>query len=221
LTNAGNPVVPDQPLMKLIQVEAPDLARETIGPYLESARLLGHRTAELHLALGSRSTDPAFAPEPFTELYRRSLYQSMRNSTNQNFDLLRQRLPGLSEEERAFARKVLERRGEVLDNFRQLTAQPLEASRIRCHGDYHLGQVLYTGGNFDSLVKSPWHSWATQGIMGQNGLDAAPDRGEEHVSRARPPREPIPIGVPGDAQEGQADAAKLGRGLPKPGPSPH
>jgi maltose alpha-D-glucosyltransferase/alpha-amylase len=148
LTNAGNPIVPDQPLLKLIQAEAPALAQETIGPYLESARLLGHRTAELHLALASSSTDPAFTPEHFSGLYRRSLYQSMRNSTNQNFDLLRQRLPGLREDARASARKVLERRGEILDNFRQLTAQPLEASRIRCHGDYHLGQVLYTGGNF-------------------------------------------------------------------------
>jgi maltose alpha-D-glucosyltransferase/alpha-amylase len=148
LTYSEKPIVPDQPLLDLIAVETPALARETIGPYLEAARLLGQRTAEMHLALASSSSDPAFAPEPFTDLYRRSLYQSMRNSTNQNFDLLRQRLPGLSEEVRSMAQMVLGRRSEILENFRQLTAQPLEASRIRCHGDYHLGQVLYTGGNF-------------------------------------------------------------------------
>ena len=148
LTYSEKPIVPDQPLLELVAVAAPALARDTIGPYLESARLLGQRTAELHLALASRSSDPAFAPEPFTELYRRSLYQSMRNLTNQNFDLLRQRLPGLSQDDRASAQKVLDRRGEALGKFQQLTTRPLVASRIRCHGDYHLGQVLYTGGNF-------------------------------------------------------------------------
>ena len=148
LTYPANPTVPDQTLLNLTEAEVPSLARETIGPYLESARLLGQRTAELHLALASSSSDPAFAPEPFTDLYRRSLYQSMRNLTNKNFDLLRQRLPGLPEETRESAQNVLDRRGEILDNFNQLRVKRLEASRIRCHGDYHLGQVLYTGGNF-------------------------------------------------------------------------
>jgi maltose alpha-D-glucosyltransferase/alpha-amylase len=148
LTYSDGPVVPDKSLVELTQEEIPAVAYDTNGPYLESARLLGQRTAELHLALASHPGDPAFAPEPFTDFYRRSLYQSMRNLTNQNLDLLRQRLNSLPEEIRPNAQKVLDSRGEILNDFHQLIARRLTGSRIRCHGDYHLGQVLYSGSNF-------------------------------------------------------------------------
>ncbi len=52
------------------QHEKDDLA-ELIGPHLPVARLLGERTAELHLALASDRTDPVFAPEPFSRAYQR------------------------------------------------------------------------------------------------------------------------------------------------------
>ena len=39
----------------------------------------GRRTAELHAALAAETMDPGLAPEPFTPLYQRSVYQSMRN----------------------------------------------------------------------------------------------------------------------------------------------
>ena len=55
------------------------LTYDLIGPFLGSAWLLGRRTAQLHLALGSRPDDPVFAPEPITRMYQRSLYQSMRS----------------------------------------------------------------------------------------------------------------------------------------------
>jgi len=41
------------------------------GVYPEKVKLLGHRTGELHLALASRSDDPAFAPEPFNAMAQR------------------------------------------------------------------------------------------------------------------------------------------------------
>ena len=53
------------PLLDLAERPAAQLAHELIGRYLESARLLGERTAELHVALASEPDDPAFAPEPF------------------------------------------------------------------------------------------------------------------------------------------------------------
>jgi maltose alpha-D-glucosyltransferase/alpha-amylase len=32
--------------------------------------------------------------------------------------------------------------------MRKLSMMPIQAERIRCHGDYHLGQVLWTGKDF-------------------------------------------------------------------------
>jgi maltose alpha-D-glucosyltransferase/alpha-amylase len=137
-----------QPLLDLTREEVPDLAKEMIGHYLESARLLGQRTGELHLALASRSGDPYFEPEPFSTLYQRSIYQSMRNLTARVFQLLRARLNYLPDNVRGEARRALDYEDEVFYMFHALLEHKMTAMRTRIHGDYHLGQVLYTGKDF-------------------------------------------------------------------------
>jgi maltose alpha-D-glucosyltransferase/alpha-amylase len=125
--------------------EPPELARETVGPYLGSASLLGRRTAELHLALASAPPENrAFVPEPFTSLYQRALYQSMRTLAVRTFRLLR-RTPGLDE---PLLARVLDLEGDVVRRYEELLRTKVEAVRTRIHGDYHLGQVLWTGRDF-------------------------------------------------------------------------
>ena len=141
-------VVPPLALMELVALEIPPAAHEWIGPYLSSAQLLGQRTGELHVALASRPKDPAFAPEPFTALYRRSLYQSMRTLADQSMSLLRKRLKHLPDTTRSAAEAVVALEKPILAQFRQLLDIKTAAMRIRCHGDYHLGQVLFTGKDF-------------------------------------------------------------------------
>jgi maltose alpha-D-glucosyltransferase/alpha-amylase len=141
------PVSAAEPL-DLLDQEVPARAAEAIGPYLESARLLGERTAELHIALASDPDDPDFAPEPFTALYQRSIYQSMRGLAAQAFELLRKRLRELPGSAREEARKVLEIEAEAQRRFRAITERKITAMRMRFHGDYHLGQVLFTGKDF-------------------------------------------------------------------------
>jgi maltose alpha-D-glucosyltransferase/alpha-amylase len=119
-----------------------------IGSYLESARLLGERTADLHAALASNTIDPHFAPEPFSKLYQRSIYQSMRNLTARTFQLMRSRLKHLPEKGLGLAKKVLELEEKVFDSFGSLLDSRITTTRIRVHGDFHLGQVLYTGKDF-------------------------------------------------------------------------
>jgi len=38
--------------------------------------------------------------------------------------------------------------GDLMARLRSLLLRPITATRIRTHGDYHLGQVLWTGGDF-------------------------------------------------------------------------
>jgi maltose alpha-D-glucosyltransferase/alpha-amylase len=121
---------------------------EALRASLESAALLGRRTAELHRALSSDTEDAAFAPEPFTRHDQRALYQSLRNLTEESFVLLRGRLPVLGGPSRALAERVLAAYAAVLGRYGRVLERPLTALRTRTHGDYHLGQVLWTGRDF-------------------------------------------------------------------------
>jgi maltose alpha-D-glucosyltransferase/alpha-amylase len=95
------------------------------------------------LALGSVQDDPAFAPEPFSTLYQRSLYQSMRTQAGRILRRL-----GRRRSEAPEALELLARQDEVMAAFAVLTEGRIRGLRLRCHGDYHLGQVLWTGGDF-------------------------------------------------------------------------
>ena len=141
------PPITQKPLL-LLNEEIPLLAQETIGPYLASAHLLGERTAQLHSALASIQDDPEFSPEPFSTMYQNSVYHSMRRSAITTLHLLRQRLDTLSEETLGLAQEVLELEKAIIERFQLIRGRKIQAARIRCHGDYHLGQVLYTGKDF-------------------------------------------------------------------------
>ena len=141
-------MIPRVPLLDLLDEEVPSITQEFIGPYLEEARLLGVRTGELHLALASEPEDPNFTPEPFTDFYRRGLYQSMVGLANQNLPLLRQKLGSLPDAVRSSAEEFLAIESLLRKRFLPIRDKKIKARRIRCHGDYHLGQVLYTGKDF-------------------------------------------------------------------------
>jgi maltose alpha-D-glucosyltransferase/alpha-amylase len=117
-------------------------AHALVGPHLEWASLLGQRTGELHVALVS-ATGAEFSPEPLTAQDRQALFHGARSLTHQ---VLRE--VQTHEIDSAIVRKVLDRRDEIVERLRRLTTASVEAFRFRCHGDYHLGQVLWTGKDF-------------------------------------------------------------------------
>lgn len=125
-----------------------ELACETIGTYLSLAQLLGQRTAEMHVVLASDRENPDFVPEPFTTFYQRSIYQYARNLTGRVFLVLKNRWQFLSPEAQDLAQIVLNRQDYLMDRYKLILNQKITAMRTRTHGDYHLGQVLYTGKDF-------------------------------------------------------------------------
>jgi maltose alpha-D-glucosyltransferase / alpha-amylase len=136
----------------------PDLVDDVAGPFLQHMRLLGQRTAELHTALATgvpigaparTPPDPAFTPEPVTQLYQRSLYQSVRNAVRRGLRAARRELGGLDDPSTVDAiRALVGREDEILERLRALSVVRMETVRTRTHGDYHLGQVLWTGRDF-------------------------------------------------------------------------
>ena len=129
--------------------EAPELVQEYIGRgFYERVVRLGQRTAEMHLALASDKTNPSFTPEVFTANYQRSLYSTLRKLVRDRFKLLEDSLDKLSNEAQDLARKVLEREDQVLECFSEIYKTRIQGIKTRVHGDYHLGQVLFTGKDF-------------------------------------------------------------------------
>ncbi len=142
------PTVSTRSLLSLSRDPTPAEGDEAVGPYMESARLLGQRTAELHLALASAVEDEGFAPEPFSTIYQRSLYHGYRAYTVQVLSALKNAAASLPPGTRDDAETVVARGDAILARFQSITKRRIAAMRIRCHGDYHLGQVLHTGNDF-------------------------------------------------------------------------
>lgn len=146
--NERVPQIPALPLAKLAAAGPSPHAVEFIGAYMESARMLGQRTAAMHLALAADLTDRRFMPEPFTPHFQRGLFQSLRNLMRQNFQLLAKNLKGLPQDIVPLAEKVLTLEPGVLARFSAIYRHRIDAMQARCHGDYHLEQVLYDGKDF-------------------------------------------------------------------------
>jgi maltose alpha-D-glucosyltransferase/alpha-amylase len=135
-------------LLEASRSAPPDVAVETIQSYLDTVRLLGTRTGELHRVLASEPDDPAFTPEPFTELYQRSVYQSIHATSRQGLRLLSRRASTLTGPAVEAANEVLGVAAEIDARLRALYGHKLDGERIRVHGDYHAGRVLHTGRDF-------------------------------------------------------------------------
>src|SRR5882672_3988794 len=128
--------------------EPAEFADESIAKLLAEIALLGKRTAELHLALTSDSNNPAFAPESFTDEFQKKLEMSFADLSSGTLRLLRERIATVPVEHRELAAEIASRGQDIAGIFRAALGAPIEAVRARIHGDYHLGQVLYTESDF-------------------------------------------------------------------------
>jgi len=118
------------------------------GFFIEMIDLLGKRTGLLHRALASSKEDEGFRPEPFTALYQRSIFQSMKSLVKSVFDLLSENLSALSDNIRNQAQEILDSKKIIMEKMSEVTVKKINAMKIRIHGDFHLGQVMFTGKDF-------------------------------------------------------------------------
>ena len=117
--------------------------------FLEMLELLGKRTAELHLALATISGDKEFAEEPFSLLYQKSLYQGFRTLIKRTIMQMKSVRKNMEEEQKTLLDGIIQNEELLLSTIKQtLEKKKIHTSKIRVHGDYHLGQVLFTGKDF-------------------------------------------------------------------------
>lgn len=127
---------------------APARVRDLLGSYGDAARLLGTRTAQMHAALTVPDGPAEFAPEPFSSAYGEALCEELLGQADVIFELLRRKRGALSRDAAESAGEVLRRENRAAQCISSLRDYPVTAARIRFHGDFHLGQVLYTGTDF-------------------------------------------------------------------------
>jgi maltose alpha-D-glucosyltransferase/alpha-amylase len=116
--------------------------------FLTLVRVLAVRTAELHRALATRSTEAAFDPQPVTradiDAYRERANEEAKNA----LEALKSHLTELAQADRDKAAAVLAQRDRIMERIETCAAGEPRGMKIRIHGDYHLGQVLLTRNDF-------------------------------------------------------------------------
>lgn len=116
--------------------------------YLQLMQTLGVRTAEMHQAFSERRGDPLFDPETLTEADIDALRQRILDEARDTLQMLQGQMPQLPDAIRDEAQALLDGRSALDTLLDQPLAVPERAIKVRCHGDYHLGQVLVTKNDF-------------------------------------------------------------------------
>jgi maltose alpha-D-glucosyltransferase/alpha-amylase len=109
---------------------------------LQRMRQIGRRTAELHRALASHSDVAGFAPEPISADDSAQWSQALSERASRVFDMLESHSDLLAESASALARRLLEKREAISAYIEGIRSARFDGSKIRHHGDFHLGQVL-------------------------------------------------------------------------------
>ena len=135
------PAVPEFP--ESVNAEIPESVGRLLGSFAEHLEGLGRRTAELHLALASRNDLPDFCPEPLTPAKLQTQIESVRVERDSTLELLDSASvsmqPGFLDSAESATNTILNK---------ALSLRSTGISQIRCHGDYHLGQILWTDDDF-------------------------------------------------------------------------
>lgn len=110
--------------------------------------LLARRTAEMHQALSADTKSKNFKVEKFNPKYREWLYHHLEDLVEGRIAMLQNNHHLLDEEAQRMAGLLLDKKEMLLRFFAGIKKKPLKSLRTRIHGDFHLGQILYTEKDF-------------------------------------------------------------------------
>jgi len=129
--------------------DIPDVLKELLDVTVaEQVSLLGIRTAEMHIALASGVDLPDFKPEDFSLHYQRSIFSSLQSLVRVTFQSLGKTVKKLPDDVKQEAEELLAMKDQILTKMKKIHSRKIDTTKIRIHGDYHLGQVLFTGKDF-------------------------------------------------------------------------
>jgi maltose alpha-D-glucosyltransferase/alpha-amylase len=128
------------------------IVTDVMGGYLEIAAAIGRRTAEMHLALAASPDNAGFSPEPLTAddlaaATRRAIANADRTLQSLAAALGAGRLR-LPDDVLARAHRLTAAREELARGIEPAAALTAIGAKIRIHGDYRLGQILFAEGDY-------------------------------------------------------------------------
>jgi len=116
--------------------------------FLSMVRVLAVRTAEMHRALAAPSKDPAFSPQALSRADIDGYRQRALDEAQSALEKLSAALETVPAADREAANRVLAQREQIQARLQTLAKESSQGTKIRIHGDYHLGQVLVTKNDF-------------------------------------------------------------------------
>lgn len=120
------------------------------GFFLSLMQLLGQRTGELHRALSQTTGNAVFDPEPVSAADLARWSDEARERLTCVLNALEGRCADLPPTASDSCRQLLRHRQALLDRLapQRLHAATESGVKIRCHGDYNLGQLLLAQNDF-------------------------------------------------------------------------
>ena len=109
---------------------------------LQRMRQIGRRTAELHRALASHPEVEAFAPEPTSQEDSARWSRAIMARATRVFEMLQDNADRLDEMATGPWQRLCHHRDAICAHIEDLKSSKINGSKIRVHGDFHLGQVL-------------------------------------------------------------------------------
>jgi maltose alpha-D-glucosyltransferase / alpha-amylase len=107
--------------------------------------LIGQVTARMHLTLANDQGVESFKPKGTTPFYLRSNFQSKRHLVTSTCQKLEFLMESFTLTEQELAQQIIASKNQFIQLFYSTSFTEKSFERIRCHGDYLLENLLFTG----------------------------------------------------------------------------